>query len=132
MDADILLAASGTALSLCVFMLPRSGVVEIMPNNYRSVYYQRLATNFDLYYLSHTNFSEPMKLPEGCIYSEGVEDIRELPVRCRESLELDEVYVHPITLWMMITDMSKTVNHNKYHIYKLRVCSRKENIHIAI
>ena len=33
LKADILLAASGPALALSVFLVPKSGVVEVMPAN---------------------------------------------------------------------------------------------------
>ena len=33
---DIVMAASGSSLSISVLLLPNSGVVEVMPENYRS------------------------------------------------------------------------------------------------
>ena len=76
LKADILLAASGPALALSVFLVPKSGVVEVMPANYRNDFYHDLALSSGLYYLSHVNFT-----------GESV-----------EASEEDEVYIPPITL----------------------------------
>lgn len=113
---DIVMAASGSSLSISVLLLPNSGVVEVMPANYRSSLYQKMAGDFGLYYLAHTNFTGGAWEDGECAYTEEMEDIRELPKSCRENLEKGEVYVHPITLWMMLVDMSKSVSHNKYNV----------------
>ena len=113
---DIVMAASGSSLSISVLLLPNSGVVEVMPENYRSSLYQKMAGDFGLYYLAHTNFTGGAWEDGECAYTEEMEDIRELPKSCRENLEKGEVYVHPITLWMMLVDMSKSVSHNKYNV----------------
>ena len=113
---DIVMAASGSSLSISVLLLPNSGVVEVMPENYRSSLYQKMAGDFGLYYLAHTNFTGGSWEDGECAYTEEMEDIRELPKSCRENLEKGEVYVHPITLWMMLVDMSKSVSHNKYNV----------------
>ena len=113
---DIVLATSGSGLSISVLLLPNSGVVEVMPENYRSSLYQKMAGDFSLYYLAHTNFTGAAWNNGECAYTEEMEDIRELPKTCRENLEKGEVYVHPITLWMMLVDMSKAVSHNKYNV----------------
>lgn len=113
---DILMAASGKGLSLSVLLLPKSGVIEVMPLNYRSSLYQKIAGEFGLFYLAHTNFTGNAAESGECTYSEEMEDIRELPKTCRENLEKGEVYIPTITLWMMMMDMSKTVSHNKYNV----------------
>ena len=113
---DIVLATSGSGLSISVLLLPNSGVVEVMPENYRSSLYQKMAGDFGLYYLAHTNFTGDAWNNGECAYTEEMEDIRELPKTCREDLEKGVVYVHPITLWMMLVDMSKAVSHNKYNV----------------
>lgn len=113
---DIVMAPSGKGLAISVLLLPNSGVVEIMPENYRSSLYQKMAGDFGLFYLVHTNFTENMEKGGKCAYSEEMEDIRELPSACRVKLERGEVYVHPITLWMMLTDMRMSVSHNKYNV----------------
>lgn len=116
LGTDIVLATSGSGLSVSVLLLPNSGVVEVMPENYRSSLYQKMAGDFSLYYLAHTNFTGDAWNNGECAYTEEMEDIRELPKTCRENLEKGEVYVHPITLWMMLIDMSKAVSHNKYNV----------------
>lgn len=83
-----------------MFMVPKSGVVEIMPVNYRNDYYHNLAISSGLYYLSHVNFT-----------------MEEVTMELQE-----EVYVPPITLWMIMTDMANSVAHNKYHVYQYSFC----------
>lgn len=114
-SVDILLAATGPVLGLAVFLTPHSGVVEIMPENYRSGYFHHIATGSDLYYLAHSNFSSTSTnsfKDSKCQLSD------EMGLSCSKMVENDGVYVHPITLWMIMTDMSNSVNHNKYHIFQ--------------
>ena len=124
---DILLAATNPALAFAVFLVPRSGVVEVMAENYRSGFYHRLAVSSDLYYLSHTNFTDTFDPIENCSYSVRDEEIWDREPSCRKAFLMREVYVHPITLWMIMTDMAKSVHHNKYHIFQFLVCFNKLN-----
>ena len=96
-DVDILLAVSGTPLLLALFLQPKSGVMEVKPCNQRDFFYQKLAVQSDLYYSAHYNYT--------VVPSENDANQR-------------EVYIPPITLWMYMTDLAKTVNHNKYHVYR--------------
>lgn len=124
MSIDIVVAASGRHLLLSLFLMPKSGVVEIQPVNHRSYYYQRLSLQSDLYYQAHHNFSSTDPLPTEC---NGLDKEEEVSKVCREALLQREVYVPPITLWMYMVDMANTVNHNKYHIYFSYVCNKKSN-----
>ena len=96
-DVDILLAVSGTPLLLALFLQPKSGVMEVKPCNQRNFFYQKLAVQSDLYYSAHYNYT--------VVPSENDANQR-------------EVYIPTITLWMYMTDLAKTVNHNKYHVYR--------------
>ena len=71
-----------------------------MPVNYRNDFYHDLALSSGLYYLSHVNFTEEVI----------------------KTSDEEEVYIPPITLWMIMTDMANSVNHNKYHVYQWNVC----------
>lgn len=122
LTADILLAATNPALVLSVFLAPRSGVVEILPVNYRSGYYHNLAVSSDLYYLAHTNFTEQFAHSQECSYSVQDVEIWEKEAVCKKEFLQKEVYVPPITLWMILTDISRSVHHNKYHIFNFTVC----------
>lgn len=118
MSVDILLAASGPALTMSIFLTPHSGIVEVMPENYRSGYYHHLASGSDVYYLAHTNFTSNLIPIQNCTYSISDTDMWSYPSECRKQFLKREVYIPPITLWMILTDMSNSVNHNKYHIFQ--------------
>ena len=122
MSVDIVLAASGSHLLLSLFLMPKSGVVEIQPVNYRNYYYQRLSIQSDLYYQAHHNFTSAIPLPIEC---DRFSEENGIDKRCKEAILQQEVIIPPITLWMYMVDMANTVNHNKYHIYSFCVCNKK-------
>ena len=114
-SVDILLLATGPTMILSLFLMPKSGVVEICPINYRGYFYRQMAMTMDIYYLAHYNFTSTSssQLPLECV---GFEDNMDESEACREKMLTPTVYVPPIMLWMMLVDMGNTVNHNKYHI----------------
>ena len=57
MKCDVILGATGPALTLAVFLPPYSGLVEIFPENYRSNYFNNMAISSHLFYLAHYNSS---------------------------------------------------------------------------
>ena len=124
MSVDILLAASGSHLLLSLFLMPKSGVVEIQPVNYQNYFYQRLSIQSDLYYQAHHNITSSIPLPRECNDSSEENETKK---RCKEAILHQEVYVPPITLWMYMVDMANTVNHNKYHVFGFCVCNKKSS-----
>lgn len=129
MKCDVILGATGPALTLAVFLPPYSGLVEIFPENYRSNYFNNLAISSHLFYLAHYNFTDKPISFSNCSYSIQDEEIWLKEPSCREVLSKTEVYVPPITLWMILTDIANSVNHNKYHVYRYVVCCNNQNNH---
>lgn len=91
---DLILAVSGPSLSLAMFMLPQSAVLEILPKYQKEAMFYQLAVSWNLQHFAHYQLSD---------------SAYEVGEKC-------EGYVDPTALWVYLQDIVNMVLHNKYHI----------------
>ena len=95
MKIDVLFGVSGPIMTLALFMLPQSGVLEILPKGEKHAVYNNMAVGFDLVYYSHHQL-------ETSIFE-------------KEATDEYEAYIDRFTLWQYLLDLRNMVQHNKYH-----------------
>ena len=93
---DILIAVSSPVLSLAMFLMPQSGVLEILPRYETTAQYSRFVYGLDLLYYSHHQLERSMFETEN-------------------HLQTATTYVDKNTMWQYLLDMCNMVRHNKYH-----------------
>lgn len=107
---DILISIPCPLLSLAMFMLPQSTIIELFPPHYRDSFYQRLSVASGLYYISHHNFSTP--LPKECPDSDAVNDQTNFP-SCYQIIHSGDSYVPVHTMRMYFLDAAEQSSHAK-------------------
>ena len=95
MKIDVLLGVSGPVMTLSLFLLPQSAVLEILPKGKKHAVYNNMAVGFDLIYYSHHQL-------ETSIFEKDAGDGY-------------EAYIDRFTLWQYLLDLRNMVQHNKYH-----------------
>ena len=96
MAVDILMAVSSPILSLAMFLMPQSGVLEVLPRYQPMAQYSRFVYGLDLLYYSHHQL-------ERSIFETG------------NHLQKATAYVDKNTMWQYLLDLCHMVRHNKYH-----------------
>ena len=96
MEVDILIAVSSPILSLAMFLMPRSGVLEVLPRYETTAQYSHFAYGLDLLYYSHHQLEKSVFETES-------------------HLQTATAYVDKNTMWQYLLDLCNMVRHNKYH-----------------
>ena len=91
---DVLLTVSSPSLALMIFMLPRSGVLEIVPRAAERDQGSGMAASCDLLYYSHHSLEAPN--------AEAEQD------------EEFEAFIDSNSLWVELKDLQDLVRRNKY------------------
>ena len=96
MKIDVLLGVSGPIMTLSLFMLPQSVILEILPKGEKHATYNRVAVGLDLIYYCHHQL-------ETSIFE-------------KEATGEYEAFIDKFTLWQYLLDLRNMVQHNKYHL----------------
>ena len=95
--ADLVIGVSGPPLTLAMFMLPQSAILEILPKYQKEAQFYQFATSLNLFHYAHYQLTD------------SVFDTKEIG-------EYD-AFVDEISLWIYLQDLVNMVLHNKYHIF---------------
>lgn len=96
MLTDVILSVSGPPITLAVFMLPQSAVMEVVPKRNDTALYHQFAISLNLFHYTHYQVEASyFEKDENGDY---------------------EAFVDGIALWIYFQDLYNMVLHNKFHM----------------